>query len=427
MGTEGHVRLESDDAQRYYQIGKEALATTGSLERFTGCLHGMYFHVETNHEPLVSLLSSKKNLNRLSPRIQHFRACLMRYMYTIAHLPEKSLLTADALSRAPRGPLPEAEVILTDEVTAQANLVVGALPATEKRLTEIRARQLENDVCRHVMRYCAEGWPSHPTFPSILRPYWQVQYDLIIQNGLLLKGVRLVIPTCMRLAMLDKLHEGHQVVVRFVPWLSLPSGGPDSVGNWRSWCAVHGMRCRTTQPTEQIIATETDLRPWQKFCTEMFIIQEGHLLASGRLRQQLRRTSQVSRNDIIRCDSVPEIYIRKTWYSRDFVADNGPQYPSEEPARFANVQGFLHCISSPRYPQSNGKAERAVQTVKTMLKKSVDPYGALLAYQTKTLECGYSPAQLLMSRQLRTSIPVMASTLQPRLDESKQLRNRQNI
>ena len=60
-----------------------------------------------------------------------------------------------------------------------------------------------------------------------------------------------------------------------------------------------------------------------------------------------------------------------------------------------------------------------------MLKKSVDPYGALLAYRTTSLECGYSPAQLLMGRQLRTSIPVMASTLQPRWDESKQLRDRQ--
>ena len=208
-------RAMTPTEQRYSQIEKEALATTCSLERFTDYLYGMSFQVETDHKPLVSLLSSKKKLDELSPRIQRFRMPLMRYMYTIAQVPGKSLVTADGISRAPQErPLTEAEELLTDEVTAQANLIAGALLATEKRLAEIRARQLEDDVCRQVMRYCTEGWPGHPCLPTVLRPYWQVQNELTIQNGLLRKGVRLVIPTCMRLAMMDKLHEGRQGVVR---------------------------------------------------------------------------------------------------------------------------------------------------------------------------------------------------------------------
>ncbi len=88
-------------------------------------------------------------------------------MYTIAHEPAaKNLITADDLSRAPlERPLTEAEVLLTDEVTTQANQVVGAFPETEKRLVEIRAIQLEYNVCRHVMRYFAEGSPSHSSLP----------------------------------------------------------------------------------------------------------------------------------------------------------------------------------------------------------------------------------------------------------------------
>ena len=43
---------------------------------------------------------------------------------------------------------------------------------------------------------------------------------------------------------------------------------------------------------------------------------------------------------------------------------------------------------------------------------------------TTALECGYSPAELLMGRQLRTSIPVLASTLQPRWQESRHLQER---
>ena len=61
----------------------------------------MLFDVETDHKPLVTRLSSKKNLDELTPRIQRFHMRLMKYTYTIAHVPGKELVTADALSRAP--------------------------------------------------------------------------------------------------------------------------------------------------------------------------------------------------------------------------------------------------------------------------------------------------------------------------------------
>ena len=47
------------------------------------------------------------------------------------------------------------------------------------------------------------------------------------------------------------------------------------------------------------------------------------------------------------------------------MSDNGPQYEAETFRHFADKYGFIHVTSSPRYPQSNGEAEREVQTVKT--------------------------------------------------------------
>ena len=78
--------------QRYSQIENEALATTWSLERFIDYLYGMSFKVEPDHKPLVSLLSSKKNLDELSPLIQRFRMRLMRFMYTIFHVQGRASL-----------------------------------------------------------------------------------------------------------------------------------------------------------------------------------------------------------------------------------------------------------------------------------------------------------------------------------------------
>ena len=46
--------------------------------------------------------------------------------------------------------------------------------------------------------------------------------------------------------------------------------------------------------------------------------------------------------------------------------------------------------------------------MKNLLKKSEDPYLALMAYRSTPLEVGYSPSELLMSRTLRTTVPISA-------------------
>ena len=86
--------------QRYAQIEKEALAVTWSCERFSDYLLGKMFHINTDHKPLVPLLSTKI-LDELPIRVQRFKMRLMRYSFTISHVAGKSLTTADALSRAP--------------------------------------------------------------------------------------------------------------------------------------------------------------------------------------------------------------------------------------------------------------------------------------------------------------------------------------
>ena len=90
----------SPTEQRYAQIEKEALGITWASERFADYLIGLKYHIETDHKPLVPLLSTK-NLEGLPARVQRFRMRMMRFSYTISHVPGKSLCTADALSRAP--------------------------------------------------------------------------------------------------------------------------------------------------------------------------------------------------------------------------------------------------------------------------------------------------------------------------------------
>ena len=101
------------------------------------------------------------------------------------------------------------------------------------------------------------------------------------------------------------------------------------------------------------------------------------------------------------------------------VTDNGPQFASAEFDTFAKTWGFEHITSSPRYPQSNGKAENAVKTVKRLFSKCQETHQseflALLDWRnTPTEGVGTSPAQRFLGRRCKTLLPVTGSLLEPR-------------
>ena len=54
-------------------------------------------------------------------------------------------------------------------------------------------------------------------------------------------------------------------------------------------------------------------------------------------------------------------------YPDIFVSDNGPQFAFDAFARFMSSCNITHRTSSPKHPQSNGEAERAVQTAKRLI------------------------------------------------------------
>ncbi|KAL5475949.1 hypothetical protein EMCRGX_G025829 [Ephydatia muelleri] len=99
----------------------------------------------------------------------------------------------------------------------------------------------------------------------------------------------------------------------------------------------------------------------------------------------------------------------------ELISDNRPQFSSHLFLKFSQEYGFDHITSSPLFSQSNGEAERAVKTIKTMWKKTSDSCLALLSYRATPLQNCYSPAELLMSRKLRTTVPIIEQESVPKV------------
>ena len=107
----------------------------------------------------------------------------------------------------------------------------------------------------------------------------------------------------------------------------------------------------------------------------------------------------------------------------EIVADNQP-FGSYAFRQFAKSWGIKVTKSSPTNAQSHGQAERAaVETNKSLLKKADaegrDPYIAMLEYRNTPISgLRYAPAQLAMSRLLRSKLPTSSSVLQSRVVNS---------
>ena len=96
------------------------------------------------------------------------------------------------------------------------------------------------------------------------------------------------------------------------------------------------------------------------------------------------------------------------------VSDNGPHFASREFSSFATSAQFIQQTSSPHYPVSNGEAERAVQTEKHII-ACEDPFSALQSYRATPIpSIRYSPTQMMLGRQIRTSLPTITSQFVPR-------------
>ena len=89
-----------------------------------------------------------------------------------------------------------------------------SIPTTQSRLKAIKAAQAEDEVCQKLFHYCKYGWPHQHKIPGPVCPYLSVASKLIVHDGLLLKGARIVIPSALRLSILDQLHSGHQGVTK---------------------------------------------------------------------------------------------------------------------------------------------------------------------------------------------------------------------
>lgn len=206
-------RTMTETERHYAQIEREALGITWAAEKLSEYITGIHVVFETDHKPLVQILQSK-NLDTLTPRLQRFRMRLMRYDYSVVYVPGKDLTIADALSRSPIPHNTNEPQELAIETEAFVRFIVRNLPVKDYYLEKIIDSQTKDPICKLLLRYTSDGWPTRDKLPDIMVPYYQYRYDILFSENLLLKDTRIIIPSNLQEEIINYIHVGHQGITK---------------------------------------------------------------------------------------------------------------------------------------------------------------------------------------------------------------------
>ena len=184
----------------------------------------------------------------------------------MVYKPGTKIPVADALSRVC---LPESAI--EESRQCEVNFVTGiGSPIDVHRIKD----ETHHDSTLNMLKDIVfRGWPNlRKQCPQELWDNWNFRCDLVIDDGLVLKGDRIVIPQSLKKEVLEAIHTGHQgktkcllLARKSVFWPGITNDVRDMVQK----CEV----CSRHQPAISklpIMQPDMPTGPWEKIGTDIF-------------------------------------------------------------------------------------------------------------------------------------------------------------
>lgn len=401
-------RALTSSERNWAQIEKETLSMVFGLERFDQYTYGRPVTVQNDHKPLASIL--KKPLSQAPRRIQALMMRLYRYDIEFQYMEGSRLILADTLSRAF---LNENENDVSPRILSMNSLI----DMPDPRIEEVQQAMKEDNDLQILLKTIKEGWPDKKEdVPLEIRAFYDVRDVLSHQDGIILKGERILIPRVLRDNMKKRLHAAHlgyDSMMRRARNVIYWPGMSQEIKQVADTCEA----CQQSKPKNQketLKQHEEGTTPWNKIGIDLFEIDKRIYMVTIDYYSNFIEIEYMSSTTTSSVVTVLKKQFARFGIPTTIISDGGPQLSSQEFDKFVKDWGIRHSFSSPAHQQANGKAEAAVKIMKNLMRKSLqegnDPYMALLEQRnTPRQDTDLSPAQMMFGHHTRSILPMIAN------------------
>ena len=414
-------RFLTDAEKRYAAVEGEALAIAWGLEQtryFTqGCENLL---VVTDHKPLVKIFGDRTLDEISNTRLFRLKQRTLPWHFRTVHMPGRTNDAADAASRYPSPVGTEvSSVTLNDQ---EELLLAAAIGQETEEITAVSWKMLAHEtskdkVLAKLINAMREGFEGDN---EGLDEYARYRDCLYMTDGVVMYQDRVIVPSTLRRAILEKLHSAHQGVSAMqsraqaiVFWPGITA----DIQEVRAQCRD----CNRNAPSQAPIPSDTatpPLTPFEQIFADFFELSGHHYLVIGdRLSgwpeifyTPSGSTSSGARG-LIKC---LRMHVATFGAPDELSSDGGPEFMASMTREFLNKWNVRHRVSSAYYPQSNGRAEVAVKAAKRLLRSNIGPNGSLdndrflaallQARNTPDPDCNLSPAQIVFGKPIRDTM-----------------------
>ena len=272
-------RALTGSERNYQNLEHECLATIWGMEKFHYFLYGKEFTLETDQKPLVSIY--KKHMVEISPRIQRLVVRSFPYQpFKVQYRKGVEIPLADTLSRVTPLPMEEDGIQLP---IIMVNLVTGNIPYSSNKLDNIHEETRKDPTIKVLMHYIGTGWPCEcRRLPQELHPYWNFREDLSVEDGLVTKSSRLLIPSTLRWKVLEQIHDGHQGIEKCMLKARESLFWPGISNDIRKAVEKCGI-CQSTSRAAKPVGNVSEVPPhaWHTLGTDLFYWNKMDYLVVG--------------------------------------------------------------------------------------------------------------------------------------------------